>query len=531
MIQAISGVRENVYTSPAVSDQELTAALGGAFSSTGRQWSGQFNPGGPGGYSIFWLDTQAPEYAEAWRSGTPIWIVIASGANAGTYQVGFIVNSSNVGGNTAAWVYQKGHLAPGVDWASGSPTSDVMTLAYNIDGGSGSVIGPFAASPVGRQTEQLEYDVVFPSGVFKANTTTGRAESFTIAAEFLAEEIDDDGNTTGYAERYYYSDAFATTTRQRKTLIHAVKRGRYQVTATRTSKKSDRVQDQSAMHWTGLKSILGNTFGENVYGDTTIIAITAKATEGLASDAISRISVDSTRVLNGAPTRNPVKAFKDVILNQRYGGRRSVAELDTDVLDVLEGECESNGDYFDFRFETETNVWEAARATLQVQHVFPTMQGPVITVVEDKNYTVSFMDFDVHTIIKDSMTRTFITPNESDKDGVEVSYINADDGSELYALFPETSADSEQVALPGCRSYSVAIAYAEQRWRQVCLRRELISFDTEMEAHVIMVGVPINVSHPLLGDDPVMYIVNAVTPKDKYTATIAAHKHEPGVFL
>ena len=112
VIQGETGILENVYTSPEVSDQELFGALGGVFSTFADMWTGCFTDCEDGDVlrSIFWLGTPAGEYAEALRDGRPVYMQVPFGPNEGTWDVGFIVNSETPGGRAAEWMYQRGYV-------------------------------------------------------------------------------------------------------------------------------------------------------------------------------------------------------------------------------------------------------------------------------------------------------------------------------------------------------------------------------------------------------------------------------------
>jgi hypothetical protein len=124
----------------------------------------------------------------------------------------------------------------------------------------------------------------------------------------------------------------------------------------------------------------------------------------------------------------------------------------------------------------------------------------------------------------------FLTSDGEEPDGVEGAYRDPDDNAELFAVYPPYASDPETVQLYGCRTYAEALAYVRQRWLQLCLRRRLVTLEAELEGHVVVVGTPVHITHPLLGDEPVLCIVNSVTVKDEFTCTIELHIHEPGVF-
>lgn len=528
VIQNATGIYENLYTSPEVSDLELVTEAGYVYEYLpAEQWSGASD-----GVAAAWfyLSRALPDVATDIANGSSIWTHIKDGPNAGTHRVGFIYHAGNVGDGATAGMFRKGHLGEGTTWAAES-SSDMAFVYGDIDWvageyASGQYVGPAACVPVDTYTSHIQVDLDMPNGIYTTNGFTGELRELTVSAEFKIFAIDNDGNRTGYEQTETFSESLATRDRQRRTLNFYVPYGRYEVMARRTSYMSARGQDASQLYWTGLKSVLGNTFNSQVYGDVTMIAVKAKASNGLNSDAMTRLSVRCTRILEGASTRNPIAAFQDIFTNTIYGGRRPLSSLDTAKMGQMR--AAHSASYFDAVFDTETTVWEAAGYALQMIHASPTMVGSLISIIEDKNYTAPVMALTEETI--KSLSIAFLTSDGEEPDGVEGAYRDPDDNAEMFAIYPKDAVDPETVTLYGCRTYDSALAYVRQRWLQLKLRRTLITLETELEGHVVVVGSPINVTHPLLGEEPVLCIVNSVAPKDEFYSTIDLHKHEPGVF-
>jgi len=539
VMQAATGLYENMYTSPEVSDQEL---LGGgssglyAFTSPVTLWNGFWDTE-RGEYTgaIFYFDIEALSHLELFKSGAPIWVEISNSDSCdGTYQVWHIAGvafNPGLGEPYPPDYAKKGHLAGGVTWPVDSDEGTAtLRIADPSSPDPSTAVGPFAVTPVGATTALLCYDLVFPGGCYAVDSTTGNLLSFAVSAEFRAEEIDDSGNVVpgGNTSTYQYAESFATTTLQRRTLYHNVPNGRYRVKGFRTSDKSSQASDRSDLIWTGLKAVLGNTMGDTVYGDTTILAMQVKATQGVASDVASRVSVDCTRELNGVATRNPADAFTDILTNTIYGGRRPSAELDTATIEALKTQWATAGKTFDAVYDQDTTLWEALGLSVQMQHAFPTVVGSMVSIVEDKNHILPSMSLSEDTIVK--ITKQTMFTDGEEPDGVEGEYRDPGDGAALYAIYPPDAVKPESVTLWGCRDYATALAYVTQRWKQLSLRRCLVSVEVEGEGHVIPVGTPVHVTHSLLGPDPVLCIVNSVTANDEFSTTIEMHRHVPEVF-
>ena len=518
VMQAAAGVYENLYTSPEVSGQELFGTVGAAYSSSANLWTED-------GLAFFRLDADASSYADTIKDGgRDLWAIVTNaGANDGEYLVGYIAYAGQPDYG------RKGHLASGTNWATNGNGTIALTYANPATNNPAGPVGPFAATPRGITTSLLSYDIVWPSGNYAVGEKGG-LEPFNAAVLFTAEEIDNNGNpkSGGYVSSAQFSDTMATNTPQRRTIWHSVPPGRYRVTGFRTSPASDQASDQSQMLWHGLKAVLGNTMNDTVYGDTTIISMVVKASEGIASDVANRVTVDCTRKINGVASRSPADAFKDILTNARYGGGRPLSELDTLKLADLRAQWESSGKTFDAVFDQHDTLWAALGLSIQMQHAFPTTIGSVVSIVEDKNYVTPAISLTEDTI-KDISKQTLFTDGE-EPDGVEGEYRDPNDGAALHAIYPTDSVKPESVTLWGCRDYDEALAYVTRRWKQLSLRRCLITVEVEGEGNVIPVGTPVHVTHRLLGENPVLCVVNSVTPKDEFSITLEMHRHVPEVF-
>jgi hypothetical protein len=398
-------------------------------------------------------------------------------------------------------------------------------------------IGPFAATPAGTYATLLQYDFVFPNGAYSVDDDGG-LNAIAVEICFYAEPIDDDGNVLGPAYETRDNTVWQGTTAQRRTLYQTVPDQigatpcRYRCSARRLSAKGSATTTQSDVMWTGLKAMVGNPFGGPVYDDTTLVVIKAKATDYLSGDALSRIAVDCTRY---DPSRaidiiNPADVVHDIIWNPIYGGKRPSEEIDWDVLNALRAKWDAAGNTFNGVYDTPTNLWDAMRASLQMVRTVPTMAGSLISFVEDMNYTVGEISFTPENI--NSLSVTFVFPDGNAVDGVEGEYRDPHDNAQLYAIYPPDSANPESINLWGCRDYDEALAYVTQRWKQISLRRLLVTMDVELEGQIVRIGAPVEISHPKLNSnlDPVLCIVNSVKPKDEFLHTIELHRHEPGVY-
>ena len=534
-----SGFRENMYVSPEVSDQELIAATTGPSQTEPRTYSGTgilFNDAGLTQGS-FRLDSIAP--TNMYGPPSPLWMrVTNSGANDGVYQVTAFYGDPE---NAILGPYpQYGQIQGGVYWAVPNATATIE-LSYDssfsdVDSytGPGTKIGPFNVGGREVLTDIIYCDVTIPA-LYSTDTTDGSLLPYGVGILFRSELLDENDNVISQSGEIYHHFEAATRSPIKQTLAWAVPYGRHRVWGRRETFKGTTITE-SSVYWVGLRGNSGNPFltdtNNLTYEHTTLITVIAKASEGLASDALSRFSVDCTRKLELADgskwvTRNPAAAFRDAFTNYRYGGGRPEAELDAATLDQLGTEWDQVK-FFDAVFDQPSTLWEALGLILQMQHAAPTMIGSVVSIVEDVNHSVGTFALTEDTITNLSMTYLFSDGDEPD--GVEGEYRDPRDNAALYVCWPIAAANPEAVTLWGCRDYNTALAYVQQRWNQLVYRRRLIHLETELEGHVLVVGQPVTVRHPLLGDDPVLCVVNAVSPKEEFSVSVDLHIHQPEVY-
>lgn len=538
-----SGFRENMYTSPEVSDQELIAITSGGAAPEPRTYAGTgtlYN-GDSGNQGSFSLDSEAPYNMAGPPAGSDLWMrVTNSGANDGTYQVGlFTQDPTNIAGASAGPKF--GQITGGRYWPVDNASASIE-LSYDssfsdVTGsytGPGTKIGPFNVGGHEVLTDIIYCDVTLPA-LYATDTTTGDLVPMGVGVLFVSESMDENGNVQAQSGQYYHHFEAATRSVIRQTLAWEVPYGRHRVWARRETAKGP-ATTESSVYWVGLRGNMRNPFLSDTnnltYEHTTLITVIARASEGLASDALSRFSVDCTRKLELADgskwvTRNPAAAFRDAFTNPRYGGGRPETELDSATLDTLGSEW-NDVKFFDAVFDQPATLWEALGLILQMQHAAPTLLGSVVSIVEDTNVTTGTFALNEDNI--KSLTMTYLFSDGEEPDGVEGEYRDPQDNAALYVCWPTAAVNPEAITLWGCRDYNTALAYVKQRWNQLVYRRKLIHLETELEGHVLAIGAPVTVKHPLMGPDPVLCVVQAVTPQEEFSVSVDLHVHQPEVY-
>lgn len=382
--------------------------------------------------------------------------------------------------------------------------------------------GPFTANDAGSVTDRLEIDVVFPGGCYLAEGDGGLSP-VTVTAEFEYRRVDDAGVPVGgWILLFSYTNetevekvsmgipytevvGMATTTPQRITLSQTVASGRYEVRGRRTSDKVEDFGAQNKLVWAALRAFLPNT---KDYGDVTMLAVKARATNDLNSNASNRINLVATRKLpiwDGAAwsapaaTRSIVWAFADV-LRSTYGGNMADTYLDTDTLLSLDAIYADRGEHFDWVFDQKTTVWEALTTICRCGRAVPMMSGSLMTIIREAAASAPVAVFGPQNMVRGSFQWDVKLYEMEEYDSVSVEYLDPSTWKQetvLCALPDSAGLYPETLRLPGCADRDHA--YHEGMFITSMKRyvRESITFRTGLEGHIPTYGDLVGISHDL----------------------------------
>ena len=368
--------------------------------------------------------------------------------------------------------------------------------------------GGFVANDAFTLTNTIEIDLVIPSGLYYSNDDGG-LDSRTVSAKFQYRSIDENGDpASGWATLTTFSKSLATVTPQRFTVSVPVSPGRYEVRGRRTNNKDTSHRAGNTLQWGALRAFLPST---KDYGNVTMLAVKARASNNLNDQASNRINVVGTRKLPSwnkssrswsAPqaTRSIIWAFCDVY-RSLYGGRELGDEfLDLDTLHDMDAMFTARGEYFDWIFDQKTTVWEAAKTIARVGRSVPMLNGSAITMIRDEPKTLPVAVFNQENIVEGSFRWDIKLFEVGEHDSVEVEYIDPVTWKpeEVLCVLPESEGDyPEKIKLPGCtnreHAYHEGMFIAASNW----YLRENVTFQTGLEGHIPTFGDLISVSHDL----------------------------------
>lgn len=261
-------------------------------------------------------------------------------------------------------------------------------------------------------------------------------------------------------------------------------------------------------YWTGLRFKYPK---QGTYADITTIAVRAKASEGLSPDALSKIRVLSTRMLPTATydltywtapvkTRSIVWAAADVCRNAGYSIGLDDSKVDFSALLYWAATWIYRGDHCDGVFDTKTTFWSALKTVLKTGRAQPHMVGDKITFTRDYNQTAVRAVFGPRNIVRGSFRIEYLHYDPDTPDDVDLEYFSSDtwEWETVRCALPGSSGD----APASVRMWGITDAAQAQReglYMAACnrYRRTFVTFQTEMDARIVLRGQQVSVSHPL----------------------------------
>lgn len=366
--------------------------------------------------------------------------------------------------------------------------------------------GGFVVNPPTTKVTHIEIDYAFPFGLYNSNKKGG-LDSASVDVEFEYREVDDAGNALGDWQLLLRKTiSAATVNAKRYTESFEVFPARYEVRAKRYTKDEDDSKRSDKIHWVALRGLLPDL---SEYGDLTLLAIKAKASNNINDSAANRFNVIATRKLpvwspsegwsQPRATRSIVWAFCDVFMST-YGAKMGAEFLDLPYLYQLDNYYDSKGYYFDWVFDQKTTVWDAAKAIARAGRAVPMLNGSVVSLVldEPKNFPVTMFNKD--NIVFGSFRWDIKLFEVGAYDSVEIEYTDPVtwNPETILCKLPESDgAEPEKIKLAGCTNRDQAYREGMYIASTNFYVRENITFTTGMEGHIPTYGDLISVSHDL----------------------------------
>lgn len=445
--------------------------------------------------------------------------------------------------------------------------ANLELLADNEDDYDGES-GPFIVNEANTRINKIEIDFAFPRGLYEQKQD-GTLGSLTVTALISYREIDDAGDpvanptshkakktvteiivsdkwvTTsvvyaevshshpnGYKEVTYDEDPIGDAPHTRITVYYINKSttwqtvnfsktlksvtpkrftqeinvpyGRYEIKFVRTSDKFKKYRFSNTLTLEALRGFMHNT---SYYGNKTLLAVKALATNNLNNNSAKQLNLIQTRKLRTwvpgegwtgrVATRNPIWAVVDV-LKAKYGGRIADTYIDLVTLETLADFCDANELHFDYIFSTRSNVWDTIKTILAVAKMMPVLNTSKISAIRD--YELEYPEY-IYTddnIIRDSFKRSISMKKLSDYDGLMIEFINGVSFKQenvLCLVDDDAGNNLETLKLIGVtdkvRAKKLGLYHRAIRK----YRRELFSFKTDAQGYLPIVNSLIGICH------------------------------------
>ncbi|MEX3915969.1 host specificity factor TipJ family phage tail protein [Paraburkholderia sp. BR10872] len=385
-------------------------------------------------------------------------------------------------------------------------SAEVGGIELQAPNDSGDWVGPFTANPAGTKANFIGIDLTLPSGLFYANDN-GSLGSLALTYEVQARQIDDAGNATS---DWIGLDArelkMATSQPQQVSYRYPVTAARYEVRARRTTNLNTDSRAQNRVQWAGMRAYLPS---ERYYGDCTLLALRARATNNLNSSTAHQVYVIGTRKLpvwNGTswsdpqPTRSIAWAFADACRNTTYGGGLADKRVDLETLLELDAIWSARGDQFNGVFDTKGTFWDALTTIAAAGRAVPMYFASVVSIVRDELKTARTIVFTPDNSIPSSFAVSYAFYAADTPDHVVIQYLDEQTwGWQEVACIPTGSP-----ALVPSTIKMVGVTNRTQAWREGIYKayanrdqRKQITLSTELEGFIPRFGDLVGISHDL----------------------------------
>lgn len=420
-------------------------------------------------------------------------------------------------------IYEPGEsvtLFPDNVTTSTEVAGSIRLFADNEDDGPFTA-GPFVANDPGTIVTKLEVDVTLPKGLYLTRKNKGTLARPPVEAlwEYRVAGSSDPWTTLKDFELNTGTDAtkFASTTPLRYTFsvdINDVVATQYEVRAQRTNDAWPSTRAADEVHWSGLRAFLPS---QADYGDKTLIAVKAKATNNLNDSSSNRINVDCTRKLpnvtpaagenpttlaaaddyvNRTSSRSPVWAAVN-ILRAKYGRAMEDEFLDLEFFLSEANQMDTDSIFFDWVNDERLTVWEALRLPLNVMKSVPIMKGSLVSFIRDAPGNTPSAFFNPENIVEGSflLEKKLFEPGQLE--GYLVEYIDGTtwEKETVKCVLPGQSGDRlKRVIAKGITDRQRAFEWGMYLNADEFYQREQLSIETENEGHIPTYGDIVRIS-------------------------------------
>lgn len=416
--------------------------------------------------------------------------------------------------DTVLWTAEDG-VSPGftgVEVAYHEPGATITDFPLNVQTSSevsgqelqfGTWTGGFIVNAAGTETTQIALDFVFPSGLYALNDE-GRMtpRALAVAAEY--QPVDESGEATGdWAPLMSQTLILAVPTPIRFSRTTDVPAGRYAVRAWRAPAKIPDPKIVDQVNWYGLRAVI--TGPQSFPGAT--MTVRAKATNQLSNEALSQLSVISTRILpvwtgtewEDQPTRLPAWAALDMATNATYGGGRSLSKVDLQAFVDLAALNAARGETYDDEFTDGQACLDVLDTILASARARTRWLGDLLSLTREDWAPMPDMLLTDGEIVRDSLSLKYELMPASGPDGVVVEYIDETTWKIATVTAPRGASPlrPDRRRVSGVVQRENAQLLCDHLWRTLNKRRVKVRFSTEHDGRLLAIGSSIAVQSSL----------------------------------
>jgi hypothetical protein len=334
-------------------------------------------------------------------------------------------------------------------------------------------VGPFYAAPEGALVTEIEYDIMFPSGLGYANSD-GDLEAIRRWSELQWRDSSVGGAWTTVSNQYRDATADQIGFTHDLLLPYPM---RPQVRVRRVGATGNS-RDYERMNWYGLRARLPHATS---YPGYTTMTATIRTGSRLSAQSDRKISVVANRLYPGGLSRS----IRDAVYCVTDSLGISRAELDTQQIDALQDAFWGpRGETFDLDFTDQQTVRDVLRTIFAAGMGHLKLSGGLISAVREGVQSVPAGALSPHEM-SGPLQVSFQAPAHDDFDGVDVEYLGAATWTveTVQCRMPGSAGRKvEKISADGVTSRTRAWRIGMRRLRKLLGQRLSFSCDTEMDA-------------------------------------------------
>jgi len=379
-------------------------------------------------------------------------------------------------------------------------------------------VGPFIIEE--SANAEIWCNFVAANGIYTDDGTT--KSSFPVTIRIGVTPVNSSDVAIGSEETYEVTLQWISTNKKYYNVGGTLKTtptftGRCAVRARRITNKntsSGAVQD---VQWRDMYGVI--PVSKTEFGNVTTIQALTKATPNALAVSERKLNLLATRML---PTRISGSTFTDTLTAtkriddiisflslDKYNGNRSADELDFDniystVQSVIDYFGISEAAEFSYTFDTINMSFEEMLFSIcAAGFCTPYRSGSKIKLLFEKENNIPTILFNHRNKIPSSETRSVSFGNVNDYDGVEYTYVDADDydaSVKIYIPSDQSAINATKIDSLGVRNYHQAYIAAHRAYNKLNYQTMDIEFQSTQDGNICMLNDRVLITDGTRGD-------------------------------